>query len=550
VQDLSLALGLGTLAPSGLGGTDFAYGGAYTGPTPENDRFPGGTASDLAAQLSHFQSMVAAPSPNALYTLWIGTNDIFNVAADPALGSSQAQQAADITASVNEEMSTVNALVQDGARNLLVVDVPDLGLIPALANERFEGPVLAQMCSDYNTQLNADLNAIAPIDNLNLHILDAFQVFDALANDPAEYGLINVTDPAWSGNFASADSGTLVSGNPVVQDQYLFFDEVHPTETVHTLLAADALDALSDPACFAAGTCVLTQRGMVPVEAVRRGDAAITHTSEPREVQWIGRRALDCRRHPNPDRVFPVRIVAHAFGHRLPARDLRLSPDHAVFIYDALIPVRCLINGATVRQERVLRVTYYHLELSTHEVVLAEGLPVETYLDLGNRQAFDNAGEAVAPRHPSACAPLILDGPLLAAVRHRLALQARLLGYTGTDDPDLHLCIGRKMLHPDRCGAGYRFLLPPHSRRVRLRSRARVAASRLSIGVDEALLDRRPISPARFGLGWHPPPARGARWTDGDAHINVYGSRELIVRIGAPGRYWIDAPIERQPAHR
>jgi hypothetical protein len=40
VQDLSVDLGLGTLSPSLAGGTDFAFGGAETGNTPQNGSAP------------------------------------------------------------------------------------------------------------------------------------------------------------------------------------------------------------------------------------------------------------------------------------------------------------------------------------------------------------------------------------------------------------------------------------------------------------------------------------------------------------------------------
>ena len=106
-----------------------------------------------------------------------------------------------------------------------------------------------------------------------------------------------------------------------------------------------------------------------------------------------------------------------------------------MFIYDGLIPIRLLVNGDTVAQEAVEEVVYYHVELEAHDVILAEGLPAESYLDLGNRGAFENGGGAVV-LHPDfdsrvwdgeACAELILGGPVLGAVRQRLGLQAALL---------------------------------------------------------------------------------------------------------------------------
>jgi hypothetical protein len=86
-----------------------------------------------------------------------------------------------------------------------------------------------------------------------------------------------------------------------------------------------------------------------------------------------------------------VRIAADAFGLGRPQRDVWLSPDHAVFVDDVLIPVRYLLNDATVRQEDVSTVTYWHVELAAHAVLLADGLPCESFLDTGNRGAFTNA---------------------------------------------------------------------------------------------------------------------------------------------------------------
>src|ERR1019366_7233473 len=105
-------------------------------------------------------------------------------------------------------------------------------------------------------------------------------------------------------------------------------------------------------------------------------------------VRWLGRRRIACDRHPNPPSVWPIRIAAGAFGGGRPERALMLSPDHAVFIDGevaapgVLVPIRCLVNGSTIVQEQRSEVTYFHVELPSHEVLLAEGLACESYLDL------------------------------------------------------------------------------------------------------------------------------------------------------------------------
>jgi hypothetical protein len=151
-------------------------------------------------------------------------------------------------------------------------------------------------------------------------------------------------------------------------------------------------------ACFAAGTRILTVSGEVAVEALAPGDVLATLSGRLRPVRWIGRRHIACRSHPRPEKMLPVRVLAGAFGEGKPHRDLYLSPDHAVFVGgdgegaapDVLIPIGLLVNGTTIAPVPVAEVTYYHLELASHEVVLAEGLPAETYLETGNRDCFDN----------------------------------------------------------------------------------------------------------------------------------------------------------------
>ena len=185
-------------------------------------------------------------------------------------------------------------------------------------------------------------------------------------------------------------------------------------------------------ACFAAGTRIATARGAVAVEALHTGDLAATAGGGWRPVMWTGHRRVDCRRHPRPASVQPVRVRAHAFGPGAPHADLLLSPDHAVFVEGALIPVRQLVNGTSVARCDVPTVVYWHVELDAHDVLLAEGLPCESFLDTGQRGAFAEGG-AVRQLHAdfaarlwdaAACAPLALAGPAVQRARARLARQA------------------------------------------------------------------------------------------------------------------------------
>jgi hypothetical protein len=87
--------------------------------------------------------------------------------------------------------------------------------------------------------------------------------------------------------------------------------------------------------------------------------------------------------------------VAGAFGRSKPSQDLWLSPDHAVYVEVVLLPVKHLINGSSSTQVPVDSVTYFHVELRRHDVILANGLPAESYLAGAGRTVFaNNAGPA------------------------------------------------------------------------------------------------------------------------------------------------------------
>lgn len=200
--------------------------------------------------------------------------------------------------------------------------------------------------------------------------------------------------------------------------------------------------------CFAAGTLIRTDRGEVAVEALREGDMVrVLGLSPPdqldplfRRVIWIGCRHVDCSRHPDPRKVWPVRISAGALGHDVPQRSLLLSPDHAVFFDGVLIPVKHLINAYTIVQVPVDTVTYYHVELPRHDVLFADGLAVESYLDAGDRANFSNGGGPIR-LHPEfssrawdaqGCAPLIVAGAGLRAARMLIDSRTAARAPTGT----------------------------------------------------------------------------------------------------------------------
>jgi autotransporter passenger strand-loop-strand repeat protein len=188
--------------------------------------------------------------------------------------------------------------------------------------------------------------------------------------------------------------------------------------------------------CFASGSRILGLEGEILVEDIKVGDELVTVRDggpATRKVVWTGRRAIDITRHPRPDMVRPVRIVAGAFGDNVPERDLRLSPLHAVYVNGCLFEAISLVNGTTIYQEQSTRyVTYHHIELDAHDVLLAEGLPAESFLDTGDKNMFESVSGVVVlhpdfatPEDTNFCAPMVREGEKLEALRAELNARIR-----------------------------------------------------------------------------------------------------------------------------
>jgi hypothetical protein len=244
--------------------------------------------------------------------------------------------------------------------------------------------------------------------------------------DTIELNGITATGSSYAGGMLTLDD---VSGTVAL--------DVPGSFTIADFIVSDVADGTEvTVSCFRAGTRIRSARGEVPVERLRVGESVLADAGDGamrwRPVVWIGHRAIDCRRHPRPRQVWPVRIAAGAFGRGKPRCDLLLSPDHAVFIGGVLIPVRHLIDDVVIAQVPTATVTYFHVELAMHAILLAEGLPVESYLDTGGRADFAGGGKTMT-LHPEfaartweghGCAPLVVTGPELAAARGRTRAKA------------------------------------------------------------------------------------------------------------------------------
>ncbi|HJU15443.1 MAG TPA: SGNH/GDSL hydrolase family protein [Stellaceae bacterium] len=239
VQDLASDFGLGPLLPSLAGGTDFAVGGAQTGAFGRyagspGDLLPARGNPVATSQLGMFTAAVPHPAANALYTFSIGANDIETILTRDAAHPLRA--VSDAIAVIRNIATFVGDLAARGARNFDVLNVPDLGKAPAL---RAQGPAAAAEASAFtgafDVALESALTGLARSDGLDLHLIDSYALVQEAVADPALFGLTNATDAC------------LPPGSPIpcaTPDQYLFWDDIHPTETGHRALAEAALDPI------------------------------------------------------------------------------------------------------------------------------------------------------------------------------------------------------------------------------------------------------------------------------------------------------------------
>ncbi|MCB4767942.1 Hint domain-containing protein [Ancylobacter sp. Lp-2] len=193
--------------------------------------------------------------------------------------------------------------------------------------------------------------------------------------------------------------------------------------------------------CFLEGTHVATPEGERAVETLAAGDLVRTAAGETRPVKWIGRQTV-MRTFAEPLHAYPIRIAAGALGDSLPARDLFLSPDHALLIDGVLVQASALVNGTSICRvtQPAERFTYFHIELDDHALILAEGVPAETFVDNVTRRRFDNHAEYIARFGAGDDAIAELDLPriksarqLPVAIRARLAARAGTLGATAIE---------------------------------------------------------------------------------------------------------------------
>ncbi len=312
--------------------------------------------------------------------------------------------------------------------------------------------------------------------------------------------------------------------------------------------------------CFAGGTLIRTPDGDVAVETLAAGDHVVTWSGKVRPVTWIGTgRVLATRGRRNA--ATPVIVRRGALADDVPYCDLRVTKGHSLFVDDVLIPVENLVNHRSIIwDDRAQEVAIYHVELATHDVLIANGAPAESYRDDGNRWLFQNSNARWDQPLQEPCAPLLTGGAVVDAVWRRLLDRTgQRPGVPLTDDPDLHLLADGRRVDGSARGAGvYAFCLPAPPAELRIVSRAvvpqelglardprllGVALRRVALwqGRHLRLLDAEELAQAD---GFHAfEPADGWCWTDGDGQVpaallaGLCGRIELELTVACTAQY-------------
>ncbi|NHN89222.1 Hint domain-containing protein [Acetobacter conturbans] len=223
-------------------------------------------------------------------------------------------------------------------------------------------------------------------------------------------------------------SGYDDSGDAVTQ-AFSFADTAGTITASEFQLANDGSNGstLTYVACYCLGTLIAIENGEAAIETLRIGDHVRTSSGALRRIRWIGHRSYAPEFVRNSRGLLPIVIRANALADNVPRRDLRVSPLHAMYLDGVLIPASSLLNGRTiVQQDDPEQIDYFHLELESHDILLAEGAASESYLEEGGRGIFHNAADFYA-RYPDSdseaavnCAPRVEAGERLLTIWNRL----------------------------------------------------------------------------------------------------------------------------------
>ncbi|NEO70535.1 SGNH/GDSL hydrolase family protein, partial [Moorena sp. SIO3H5] len=206
---------------------NFAVGGAQTGVSGlgEFEALSPGLLTQVAGFTNDLIVSDQMADPNALYILWLGGNDY------------QSMDIPNPTQVVGNIETALNSLYNFGARNFLVLNLPDLGKIPqSLRLNSVLSSSLTDLTEQHNSVLDSRLNILRQsLPDINLISVDQYDLFNQILTNPGNFGFTNVTEECLDGTTFIA------CANP---DEFLFWDSTHPTTAGHKILAELTIAAL------------------------------------------------------------------------------------------------------------------------------------------------------------------------------------------------------------------------------------------------------------------------------------------------------------------
>jgi outer membrane lipase/esterase len=222
--------------PSRLGGFNYAFGGARTGVVPGAAPT---TTPNMVQQMDQYLARVSYQvSPRSLIVIDAVTfgNNI-NAVLTQALDGNAA-----VAAGIADIVGMVNRLYAAGARNILVLNVPNIGRTPLVQSTGNSAAIAGAtaLSQGFNVNLANQLNLLRPLlSNLNLVLVDVFALEAQIVNNPAGFGLTNVTAPC----FVATPTPTVCA----TPNTYFYWDGFHPTAALGQILANTVIAALPAP---------------------------------------------------------------------------------------------------------------------------------------------------------------------------------------------------------------------------------------------------------------------------------------------------------------
>lgn len=190
VESFAAGLGLPGASTALLaGGNNYAWAGAFSG----IDGLAGPGTGLQAQVFGQWGPVHPAADPNALYVLGIGGNDLRYVNGQHQPTAMPYSTPETVLGNL---MVTLHALVNAGARHLLVANIPDMGLVPESEGHRAASTAAA---ASYNALLAPALDTLAATRHVTVMELDLFGLLNGIVGDTVSggglYGLSNATMP-------------------------------------------------------------------------------------------------------------------------------------------------------------------------------------------------------------------------------------------------------------------------------------------------------------------------------------------------------------------